>query len=167
MLFRSIGFSARKQEDLWCSMRRHIDYLRSLEDSERTRAACVRHLQRHIVEFCPERLDIIEQAEELARRLGGELLSPLSRKSEFILASAGRERLQSDWDYVRKIMAQRIYFLLKTIFGWRIAKRARLLLPKLIWGFVRLWDKALFFIQHKRRIVFWSGLPEQNSRVNG
>jgi glycosyltransferase involved in cell wall biosynthesis len=162
-----IGTSAKKREDLWCSMQHHINYLRSLEDSEKTRAACVSHLQRYIIEFYPDRCDIIEQAEELARRLGGQLTSPLSWKSDFALASAGHQRSQYGWGHLRKVIAQRIYFLIKAIFGWRIAKRARLFLPRLMWGSVRLWDKALFCLQQKRRIVFWNGLPEQDSRVNG
>jgi glycosyltransferase involved in cell wall biosynthesis len=161
-----IGSSARKRDDLWCSMRLHISYLRSLGDSERARAACVCHLQRHLIEFYPERFDIVEQAEELARRLGGELASPLSWDSELILAGAGRERPQYGCDHFRKIIAQRVYFLIKTIFGWHIAKCARLFLPKLIWGSVRLWDKTLYRMQQKRRIVFWSGLLEQNGRLS-
>lgn len=150
-----IGSSARKREGLWCSMQRHINYLRSLEDSERVRAACICHLQRYMIEFYPERFDIVKQAEEMARRLGGELTSPLSWKSDLIL-STGCKEPQYDWDRVPKIMAHRVYFLIKTIFGWRIAKRARVFLPKLIWGSLRLWDKALFCIQQNRRIVFWN-----------
>jgi glycosyltransferase involved in cell wall biosynthesis len=154
-----IGSSARKREDLWCSMQRHISYLRSMDESERARVACVRHLQRYMIEFYPERSDIVEQAEEMARHLGGQLTSPLSWKSDLLLASTGGH-------HVRKIMAQRLYFLIKTIFGWRIAKRARVFLPKVIWGALRLWDKALFHIQQKRRIAFWNGFPEQDSRLN-
>ena len=46
--FRSlsyIGRSDRKLEAHWLSMRLHIDYLRSLEDSERVRDACLTYLQ--------------------------------------------------------------------------------------------------------------------------
>lgn len=161
-----IGSSARKREGLWCSMQRHISYLRSLEDSERTRAASVCHLQRYMIEFYPERFDIVKQAEEMARRLGGQLTSPLSWRSGLIVAGTGRERSQYDWDHVRKIMAQRVYFLIKTVFGWRIANRARVFLPKVIWGSLRLWDKALFRIQQKRRIAFWNRFLEEDSRLN-
>src|SRR5208283_1010381 len=66
-----IGQSDRKREAQWLSMRLHIGYLRSLEDSERSRAACVKFLQNWMVFFYPERMDIFEQAQAMAKELGG------------------------------------------------------------------------------------------------
>src|SRR5260370_30376902 len=39
-----VGRSERRLEALWCSMQLHVGYLRSLEDSERVRSACLRYL---------------------------------------------------------------------------------------------------------------------------
>ena len=54
-------------------MRLHVNYLRSLEDSDRTRAACCTYLQNWLIHFYPERPDIVEDLQELARSLGGQL----------------------------------------------------------------------------------------------
>jgi glycosyltransferase involved in cell wall biosynthesis len=40
-----IGFSDRRREAQWISMKLHIQYVRSLEDSPRARAACVAYMQ--------------------------------------------------------------------------------------------------------------------------
>jgi len=58
-------------EALFFSMQLHIGYLRSLEDSERVRAVCVKFLQDSLPWFYPDRLDIVKQAEQLAATLGG------------------------------------------------------------------------------------------------
>ena len=71
-----IGRSDRKREAQWHSMELHINYLRSLEDSERVRAACVRYLQTWLVHFYPERFDIVRRAEKRASDLGGRLYEP-------------------------------------------------------------------------------------------
>ena len=71
-----IGYSDRKRDAQWYSMQMHMNYLRSLEDSERTRAACVTYMQNWIANFYPERRDIIEQAEQMAMNLGGQLRPP-------------------------------------------------------------------------------------------
>jgi len=118
-----IGSSDRKREAHWCSVQLHVGYLRSLEDSERVRAACVRFLQDRMVDFYPERLDIFRQAEEISRNLGGQLEVP-----------------RLSWKYS----------WIKAIFGWRLARRAQWSLPNLRWSLLRLWDKALFHIQDRR-----------------
>lgn len=113
-----VGRSERKMEALFLSMQLHIGYLRSLEDTERIRAACVKYLQSSLPHFYPERLDIVKQAEQLAEILGGrlEVPPPLSWKYEYIQRS----------------------------FGWPLAKRAKIFLP-LCWQAVnRFWDKAQF-----------------------
>jgi glycosyltransferase involved in cell wall biosynthesis len=114
-----IGLSDKKREAHWCSLQLHVGYLRSLEDSERVRAACVRFLQNRMVVFYPERLDIFRQAEEMSRNLGGQLEVP-----------------RLSWKYS----------WIKALFGWRLARRAQWSLPSLRWSLVRLWDKALFRI---------------------
>src|SRR5262249_44882468 len=71
-----IGRSTRKMEALFLSMKLHIGYLRSLEESERVRAACVRYLQNWVPSFYPDRLDLVEEAEQFAATLGGRLEVP-------------------------------------------------------------------------------------------
>jgi glycosyltransferase involved in cell wall biosynthesis len=119
-----IGFSDRRREAQWISMKLHIQYVRSLEDSPRTRAACVTYLQNWMVFFYPERMDIFRQAEEMARSLGGQLpIPPLSWKYSWIDAAFGRH----------------------------VAKRARMYLPGLRWSLVKSWDRALFRFENRSR----------------
>jgi len=54
-------------------MQLHMRYLRSLEDSERVRAACLMYLQSNGVDFYPLRLDIVEQMQQTVKELGGQL----------------------------------------------------------------------------------------------
>jgi hypothetical protein len=117
-----VGTSDRKREAQWTSMKLHIDYLRSLEDSDRTRAACLPYLQSWVVLFYPERLDIFHRAQEMARVLGGQIVPPtLSWK----------------------------YSWIEKIFGWYVAKRALLLLQGVKWSVVRSWDGALYKIDQR------------------
>jgi glycosyltransferase involved in cell wall biosynthesis len=117
-----IARSDRKLEAHWRSMQLHIRYLRSLEDSHRTRAACVRYLQNWLVFFYPERLDIVEQARQLARDLEGQLEVP-----------------RLSWKYS----------WINMMFGRALAKRAQLFLPQIKSSFVRFWDRTLFRIQNR------------------
>ena len=125
-----VGCSNRKLEAQWISMQLHIGYLRSLEDSDRVRAACVKYLQNWMIFFYLERLDIFKHAEEIARSLGGQLRIPhLSWKYSWIEAA----------------------------FGWPLAKRAQLLLPNIKWSLARFWDKMLFRLENRRLA---SNLPD-------
>jgi glycosyltransferase involved in cell wall biosynthesis len=119
-----IGTSERKREAHWRSLQLHIGYLRSLDESERARAACVRFLQDRMVVFYPEQLDIFRQAERLSKSLGGQLQVP-----------------RLPWKYS----------WIKTLFGWRLARWAQWSLPKFRWWFVRVWEKALFRMELQRK----------------
>jgi glycosyltransferase involved in cell wall biosynthesis len=111
-----IGRSERKIEALFLSMQLHINYLRSLEDTERVRTACIDYLQCWLHHFYPERLDIVEQAEHIAATLGGRLKVP-----------------RLSWKYA----------WIKKGFGWPLAKRAKILMPRCKWSVIRSWDKVL------------------------
>ena len=119
-----IGVSDRKLEAQFVSMQLHIRYLRSLEESERSRAACVRYLQKFMFDFWPERPDIVAQMKDLALALGGELTVA-----------------QSSWKYA----------WLQAAFGWGMAKRAQMMLPRCKHSLIRLWDKAMFALQNRDR----------------
>jgi len=107
----------------------HIQYLRSLQDDERARAACVTYLQNWMVFFYPERLDLFGEAQELAKSLGGELrVPPLSWK----------------------------YSWIETLFGRSKARRAQVLLPQIKWSVIRSWDKALSQVQRRRFPEGWN-----------
>jgi glycosyltransferase involved in cell wall biosynthesis len=112
-----VGQSDRKIAALFVSMQLHIHYLRTLEESDRVRAACVNYLQARLPDLYPERLDLVEEAAQLASRLGGrlQLPPPLSWK----------------------------YAWIEKCFGSPLAKRARIVLPRCRWAMARSWDKLL------------------------
>jgi glycosyltransferase involved in cell wall biosynthesis len=109
-----IGRSDRKLESLLASLQAHIEYLRSLEDSPRVRAACLAYLQRNLILFYPQRPDLVERTKELAAAVGGGLALP-----------------RMTWKYA---------WIQKT-FGWDAAKRVQSWLPGIRWDTVRWWDK--------------------------
>lgn len=111
-----IGKSDKKLEAQFMSMRLHIGYLRSLEDSERTRRACITYLQKYMFDFCPERPDIVAEMEHLARELGGKLEPPQS---------------------LRK------YAWIQRLFGWPAAKRAHFFFPRVKHSAIKAWDRAM------------------------
>lgn len=123
-----IGRSDRKLEAQFESMKLQINYLRSVEDSERVRSACVTYLQNWLHCFYPERVDIVNQAAELAVDLGGRLELP-----------------RVSWKYAG----------IKLMFGWTAAKRAQLAYNNLKWSLVRSCDKALFHLESRNAVNGW------------
>jgi glycosyltransferase involved in cell wall biosynthesis len=121
-----IGRSQRKIEALFLSMQLHIRYLRSLEDSDRVRRACVNYLQCWLNHFYPERPDMVKQAEEIAATLGGQLTVP-----------------RLSWKYV----------WIKKIFGYPVAKRAKILFPRWKWSIIRSLDKIQSRICRSRSCI--------------
>ena len=111
-----IGFSEKKMVAQWESMKLHVGYLRSLEDSERVRAACLNYLRTWSPSFYPERMDLFQQAQQMAVSLGGHLEVP-----------------QFSWKYA----------WIETLFGWRAAKRFQLRYNEMKWSIIRNWDKAM------------------------
>jgi len=71
-----IGTSDRKKDSLFRSMKIHVQYIRSMEDSERVRKACVCYLQTWYGVFYPRRPDIVAELQALAVQLGGHLSEP-------------------------------------------------------------------------------------------
>jgi glycosyltransferase involved in cell wall biosynthesis len=118
-----IGHSDKKMVAQWRSMELHIRYIRSLEESQRVRDACLTYLQNWLVFFYPHRPDLVKQAEDMAESLGGKLQPPpLSWKYSWIAALFGREK----------------------------ARRAQVALPRLKWSLIQRWDKALFQIEGRK-----------------
>ncbi|HEY4300739.1 MAG TPA: glycosyltransferase family 2 protein [Candidatus Didemnitutus sp.] len=109
----AVGFSARKLEAHFRSMKLHIAYLRSTGDDAVNRQACLDYLQRYLFYFYQESPDIVRQMDALAAELGGKLQPPGLRSK---------------------------YAWLAGIFGWRTAKRAQFFFPKIRTYLERNWD---------------------------
>jgi glycosyltransferase involved in cell wall biosynthesis len=118
----SIDRSDKKLESQFLSMRLHVGYLRSLEESERARAASVNYLQTWFVWFFEERADLARQLEQLAAALGGRLEAP-----------------RLPWKYL----------WIQKLFGWTVAKRVRQQWNRCKSSVMRSWDKALFRLEDR------------------
>ncbi|MBS1841124.1 MAG: glycosyltransferase family 2 protein [Acidobacteria bacterium] len=112
-----IGNSNRKKESLLRSMKFHVKSLRSLEESDRVRAACLTYLQTWYENFYPDQLVMMKELQALAADLGGELQEPALRGK---------------------------YAWMKPIFGWNVAKRAQSMLPEWKGDLLKRWDKVMF-----------------------
>jgi hypothetical protein len=85
-------------------------------------------MQNWLIHFYPEKREIVRQAEELAKTLGGQLKEPpLSWK----------------------------YSWIRTMFGWDRAKRAQILLRGTRWGFARAWDKTMSRVEARGLASNW------------
>lgn len=112
-----IGQSHKKMEALWASMQAHVRYIRSLEDTESVRNACLKYLQVCSIYFYEIRPDIFSQAEQLATELGGELAAP---------------KLSWKYRWIQKL------------FGWGLARRTQIALPNAKLSARLLWERMLF-----------------------
>lgn len=121
-----IGTSEKKKTAMFLSMKLHIQYLRSLEESERVRKACLTYMQNWLEHFYPERPDIVAELQALAAQLQGHLETPRLR-----------------WKYA----------WMKPIFGWKAAKHAQMVLPQLKASLLRSWDKAMYRLETHEGVV--------------
>jgi glycosyltransferase involved in cell wall biosynthesis len=121
-----IGASDRKKEALLVSMKLHVQYLRSLEDSDRVRKACLTYMQNWLEHFYPERLDIIAELQGLAGELQGHLEMPRLR-----------------WKYA----------WMKPILGWKAAKSAQMVLPQVKASLIGHCDKAMYKLENREAVV--------------
>jgi glycosyltransferase involved in cell wall biosynthesis len=115
-----IGQSNKKLESLFLSMTLHIRYLLSMENSDRSRLACLKYIGTWLHEFYPHRLDIIEELKKTVTELGGTFEEPeLSWKYNWIVR----------------------------LCGWRLAKGVQLALPRLKASSIIAWDKTMFRLE--------------------
>jgi len=120
-----IGKSNKKLESLSLSMNLHVGYLRSLEDSERTRAACLYYIRTWLREFHSHRPDIVQDLTRLIADLGGQFEEPrLTGKYE-------------KYDWIVKLL------------GWPLARRAQLLGQGLRKSLNIAWDEAMFRVESR------------------
>ncbi len=113
----SFGNSDTKKNSLLRSLKLHIQYIRSLEESERVRMACLTYLQAWYEHFYPHRPDLMVELRNLATELGGDMQVPKLR-----------------WKYA----------WMKPIVGWKVAKWAQRAMPETKAAVIRNWDKAMF-----------------------
>jgi glycosyltransferase involved in cell wall biosynthesis len=118
-----VGNSDRKRESLLRSMKRHIQLLRSLEESERVRKACLAYMQTWYGHFYPDRPDLAAELQALAAQLHGRLEEPRLR-----------------WKYA----------WMKPVFGWKAAKWAERTIPNFKLSLLREWDKRMFKLEARR-----------------
>jgi glycosyltransferase involved in cell wall biosynthesis len=113
---RNVDGSNEKLESFFLSTQLHVQYLLSLENSERVRFICLNYLQRRVRNFVPERPDLVHKIEKIAAHLGGRITSP---------ELGGK------------------YFFIERFVGYAAAKRSRSLLRRWKWSLIRSWDRAL------------------------
>ena len=115
-----VGTSDKKKNALLLSMKLHVKYLRSLEESDRVRNACLIYMQSWFENFYPDRPDIMAELQSLAAELHGHLETPRLR-----------------WKYA----------WMEPIFGRSTAKRAQMMLPQMKASLVRAWDKTMYRLE--------------------
>ncbi len=118
-----IGNSDKKKESLLRSMKLHVQYLRSLEDSDRVKKASLTYLQNWFHNFYPERQDLIAELQALASQLNGHLEEPRLR-----------------WKYA----------WMEPLLGRKTAKQAEMVLPALKGSLLRSWDKAMYDLENRK-----------------
>jgi glycosyltransferase involved in cell wall biosynthesis len=98
----SFTLSDAKLNSQFAAIQAYVRHLRGMEDSPRTRAACLKLLQRIAIYFYPERPDLFDLLSLLATDLGGVVDPPALP-------------LKYRW--------------VKNVFGWKVAKKAHYVLP--------------------------------------
>jgi glycosyltransferase involved in cell wall biosynthesis len=112
-----IGNSNRKKDSLLISIKLHMQYLRSLEDSERVRKACLTYMQNWYGCFYFDRQDIVAELQALAADLQGCLEPP-----------------QLNWKFA----------WMEPVFGRSAANWAQYKIPEFKSSCIRNYDKAMF-----------------------
>jgi glycosyltransferase involved in cell wall biosynthesis len=71
-----VGSSEKKKASQLRSLRLHVQYIQSLENSERVRQACLKYLQSWSIAFYPESPDMFSELQAMASQLGGQVDPP-------------------------------------------------------------------------------------------
>jgi hypothetical protein len=96
-----------------------------MEDTQRTRDACLKLLDRWSINFYPERMDLFERMQLMATELGGQLSPPRLRAK---------------------------YLWLQNIFGWRFANKAQHSLRFYRSLAEREWERLQFLLKPEKRM---------------
>ena len=101
---------------LFLSSIRCVAHYRKLEDSERSRAACVAFLQNRLIYFYPDNPHLVQQIITLAEHLGGVISPPILKLR---------------------------YRYIKAAFGWPAAKRSMFALREIKDTVNRRWERVM------------------------
>jgi glycosyltransferase involved in cell wall biosynthesis len=121
-----IGKSEKKKKSLLRSLKLHIQYIRSLEDSDRVRKACVRYMQNWFGNFYPDYPEMAQELQTLAGQLEGHLEIPKFRPK---------------------------YAWMEPILGRRSANWAQTVMPEVNALVKRKWDKAMFELEARKKPI--------------
>jgi glycosyltransferase involved in cell wall biosynthesis len=127
-----VGNSDKKKESLLRSVKLHILYLRSLEESDRVRRACLTYMQNWYGNFYPERPDLVAELQGLAAELHGCLQPP-----------------RLGWKYA----------WIKPFFGWKAAKWAQGTVPQFKTSWIQRWDKAMYDLEAGKQLAALTSRP--------
>lgn len=115
----SINHSEKRLQSQFLSIAAQIRHLLNLEDSERTKSACIKHLQENYIYFYPDNIELMKRVNDLAKDIGGLLTPPVLKYK---------------------------YRIIQNVFGLKIAKKALLVFPKVKRLGKKYYDKYLGFI---------------------
>src|SRR5262245_35183784 len=119
-----IGTSNKKMDAMLLSMKLHVQYLRSLEDSPRVHDACLNYLRTWSVDFHPARRDIREELQAIAKDVGRSVDFPGLR-----------------WKYS----------WIGRLFGEELGWRAQLALPRFKARVLCTWDRLMDSLDRRGR----------------
>ena len=114
--------SALALDSFYSSTCRCIEHYLAIEDTERSRRACVQFLQDRLILFFPERPDLFQKMSNRAAELGGVIHEP-----------------PLNWKYR----------LIRSTFGWPAAKLASRFCPKLRVGAERAYDNIMYHLARR------------------
>jgi glycosyltransferase involved in cell wall biosynthesis len=120
-----VGDSDKKLEAQLLSSRLHVNYVLSLDQTERSRAACLKYLQKYVSMFHERRPDLVEEMQIIATALDGHLQSPAL-----------------PWKYA----------WMHRLFGWKTATRTRRHYNALKGNLARTWDRTLFDLERSNAL---------------
>ena len=119
----SLGWTKGKSEEglelLYLSHRLSFTHLLSLEDSERTRRACLRYLETWLQACYPEKPDLVTTVSNLFHELGGRLPSPTTSWKYYVIQKAlgwkTARRVMSNWRKAKLLVCRNLDRLLYSI----------------------------------------------------
>jgi glycosyltransferase involved in cell wall biosynthesis len=117
-----VGQSAKKLEAQYASCVFHLNYIHKMENSERTRLARLKYLQKYALHFSPESPDLSEKLGQLALSFGGVLRAPTV-----------------SWKYI----------LIQKIFGLGAAKTFQRIYNQCKSSALKSFDQALFRLEER------------------
>jgi len=121
-----IGRSDKKMEAQFLGMKLQIGYLRAREDNDRVRAACVSYLQTWLPTFYPNRPDLVQEAQQLADILGGQLSLP-----------------KTSWKYA----------WIERLFGFAAAKHTQMYFNQAKSFALRAWDRMMYSLERTSNLA--------------